>query len=178
MSLVQFQSMPQKKEREAIIIASFFRLYVVTAFLAVNKYTYKLYCMILPIQIRFNDVDQMGHINNAVIMEYFDLGKSEYFSAVGVPPETGEFTVVIVHLEVDFLSQIRFHDHIHITTHTEKIGNRSVSVIQQVVNTDTGDICATCHTILSGYSRLTQTSAPIPDSLRKSIKHFEEEHKD
>ena len=30
----------------------------------------------LPIQIRFNDVDQMGHVNNAVIMEYFDIGKS------------------------------------------------------------------------------------------------------
>ena len=132
----------------------------------------------LPIQIRFNDVDQMGHVNNAVIMEYFDLGKEVFFQQHGMPPEKGDFTVMIVHFEVDFQSQIRFHDHIHITTHTEKIGNRSVSVIQQVVNTDTGDICATCHTILSGYSRLTQTSAPIPDSLRKSIKHFEEEHKD
>lgn len=134
--------------------------------------------MVLPIQIRFNDVDQMGHINNAIIMEYFDLGKSEYFSAVGIPPEQGEFTVVIVHLEVDFMSQIRFHDHIHITTHTERIGNKSVTVIQQVVNSDTGDICASCRTILSGYSRTTQSSAAIPDSLKQEIKRFEEENKD
>ena len=33
------------------------------------------------IQIRFNDVDQMGHVNNAVIMEYLDLGKDAFFSS-------------------------------------------------------------------------------------------------
>ncbi|MCQ2294784.1 MAG: acyl-CoA thioesterase [Bacteroidales bacterium] len=134
--------------------------------------------MKLPIQIRFNDVDQMGHINNAVIMEYFDLGKSDYFGAVGIPPEQGEFTVVIVHLEVDFLNQIRYHDKIHLITHCEKIGNKSVTMLQQVVNSATGDICASCRTILSGYSRTTNTSAAIPESVKKEIFHFEETHKD
>lgn len=134
--------------------------------------------MKLPIQIRFNDVDQMGHINNAVIMEYFDLGKSEYFGAVGVPPEQGTFTVVIVHLEVDFMSQIRFHDKIHITTHCERVGNKSVTVLQQVINSDSGQVCASCRTILSGYSRITNSSAPIPDSLRQEIERFEAENKE
>ena len=50
---------------------------------------------ITPIQLRFNDIDQMGHVNNAVIMEFFDLGKSEYFTAIGLPPEEGEFTVMV-----------------------------------------------------------------------------------
>ena len=49
-----------------------------------------------PIQLRFNDIDQMGHVNNAMIMEFFDLGKSEYFTAVGVPPEEGEFTKLFI----------------------------------------------------------------------------------
>ena len=59
-----------------------------------------------PIQLRFNDIDQMGHVNNAVIMEFLDLGKSEYFTSVGLPPEEGDFTVMVVHVEVDFMSQI------------------------------------------------------------------------
>ena len=55
-----------------------------------------------PIQIRFNDVDQMGHVNNAVIMEYLDLGKDAFFSSHGVPPTKGDFTVMVVHYDVDF----------------------------------------------------------------------------
>ena len=78
-----------------------------------------------PIQIRFNDVDQMGHVNNAVIMEYLDLGKDAFFSSHGVPPTKSDFTVMVVHYEVDFKSQIRYHDSIHVTTEVEKIGNKT-----------------------------------------------------
>lgn len=134
--------------------------------------------MKLPIQIRFNDVDQMGHINNAVIMEYFDLGKSTYFTAVGIPPEQGQFTVVIVHLEVDFSAQIHYHDNIHVTSHIERIGNKSVTMMQQVINSDNGTVCTSCRTILSGYSRITNTSAPIPDNVRQDIERFEQENQD
>ena len=71
------------------------------------------------IQIRFNDVDQMGHVNNAVIMEYLDLGKDEFFSSHGVPPTKGDFTVMVVHYDVDFKAQIHYHDRIHVTTEVE-----------------------------------------------------------
>ena len=177
MSLVQFQSMPRKKIKGSnnnCFLFSFINgSHILWHFINNTNY-----CMKLPIQIRFNDVDQMGHINNAVIMEYFDLGKSEYFSAVGIPPEQGLFTVVIVHLEVDFASQIRFHDNIHVTTHIERIGNKSVTMLQQVVNSDNGTICATCRTILSGYSRVTNTSAPIPDNVRQDIENYEQANQD
>ena len=72
----------------------------------------------LPLQLRFNDIDMMGHINNAVIMEFFDLGKSTYFAEAGLPvrPDEGDFCVIIVHIEVDFHSQIRWLDNIAVTT--------------------------------------------------------------
>lgn len=120
----------------------------------------------LPIQIRFNDVDQMGHVNNAVIMEYFDLGKEHFFQHHGMPPEKADFTVMIVHFEVDFLSQIRFHDTIAVETWVESIGNKSVHMKQRVVNTDDGHECAVCRTVLSGYRRSTGHSEPIPPELR------------
>ncbi len=128
-----------------------------------------------PIQLRFNDIDQMGHVNNAVIMEFFDLGKSEYFTAVGLPPEEGEFTVMVVRVEVDFHRQILFHDHIHVTTLVDHFGNKSLAVKQQVVDTTTGEACATCRTVMSGYSRATHRSALIPDTIKERILRYEEE---
>ena len=32
----------------------------------------------LPIQLRFNDVDKFGHVNNTVYFSFYDLGKTEY----------------------------------------------------------------------------------------------------
>ena len=120
----------------------------------------------LPIQLRFNDVDRMGHVNNAVIMEYFDLGKDAFFSSHGIPPDKGDFTVMIVHYEVDFLRQIHPHDRIAVQTAVERLGNKSLTVIQHVVDTESGERCATCRTVMSGYRRSTRQSAVIPDEVR------------
>lgn len=123
----------------------------------------------LPIQIRFNDVDQMGHVNNAVIMEYFDLGKSAFFTEAGIPPEQGDFTVMIVHFEVDFTSQIRYHDNIAVTTAVKRIGNKSIAVEQHIINQDTNVDCAVCRTVMAGYCRSTHSSAAIPEDLKEIL---------
>lgn len=129
----------------------------------------------LPLQIRFNDVDQMGHVNNAVIMEYFDLGKSHYFADAGLPPESGDFTVMVVHVEVDFHRQIHYHDHIAVTTHVVRFGNKSLHVEQQVIDTTSHEVCATCRTVMAGYCRTTATSAPIPEAYKEAIRRIDPE---
>ena len=127
-----------------------------------------------PIQLRFNDIDQMGHVNNAIIMEFFDLGKADFFTTVGLPPETGEFTVMVVHVEVDFHSQIHYHDKVHVTTYVDGFGNKSLRVVQQVINETTGESCATCKTVMAGYSRTTNSSAVIPDTIKERIHRYQE----
>ncbi len=36
----------------------------------------------LELQIRFNDIDMFGHLNNSVYLQFFDLGKMNYFNTV------------------------------------------------------------------------------------------------
>ena len=125
--------------------------------------------MKLPLQIRFNDIDQMGHVNNAVIMEFFDLGKDHFFRARGLPPEEGDFTVMVVHYEVDFRSQIHKTDPIAVETEVERIGNKSLTVLQRIVEQGTGRLCAECRTVMAGYRRSTAASDTIPDDLRQRL---------
>ncbi len=119
------------------------------------------------IQIRFNDVDQMGHVNNAVIMEYLDLGKDSFFSSHGLSPIKSDFTVMVVHYDVDFKAQIHYHDSIHVETSIEKFGTKSLTVLQRIVNTENGVVCVECHTVMAGYRRSTASSAVIPDEVRR-----------
>ena len=130
----------------------------------------------IPIQIRFNDIDQMGHVNNTIIMEYFDLGKSRYFHDAGIPviPEEGDFCVMIVHLELDFKSQIHFHDDPVVTSEVTQWGNKSFELTQQVLVN--GQVAAVCRNIMSGYSRATQSSAPIPDHIKERVRQYDATH--
>ena len=36
----------------------------------------------LPLQIRFSDIDALGHINNNIYFSYFDLGKVNYLHPI------------------------------------------------------------------------------------------------
>ena len=132
----------------------------------------------LPLQLRFNDIDMMGHVNNAVIMEFFDLGKSTYFSESGLPvrPDEGDFCVIVVHVEVDFHSQIRWNDNIAVTTQVTNWGHKSLRVKQQIINLDTQQPCATCSTVMSGYSRSSSSSALIPDEVKERVMRYDNEH--
>lgn len=62
----------------------------------------------LPIQLRFNDVDKFGHVNNTVYFSFYDLGKTEYFASVCPGVDWEKDGIVVVHIEADFLAQI-FH---------------------------------------------------------------------
>ncbi|MBR1785223.1 MAG: acyl-CoA thioesterase [Bacteroidales bacterium] len=123
----------------------------------------------LPVQIRFNDIDQMGHVNNAVIMEYFDLGKEGFFTSAGLPPEEGDFTVMIVHYEVDFQRQIHFHDAVSVETSVERFGTKSLTLLQRVVGSADGLAYATCRTVMAGYSRSAGAAAVVPDDVRRRL---------
>ena len=40
----------------------------------------------LPLQLRFNDIDLLGHVNNSVYFSFYDLGKARYFETVKAQP--------------------------------------------------------------------------------------------
>ena len=52
----------------------------------------------LPIQLRFNDVDKFGHVNNTVYFSFYDLGKTEYFASVCPGVDWEKDGIVVVRL--------------------------------------------------------------------------------
>ena len=55
----------------------------------------------LPIQLRFNDVDKFGHVNNTVYFSFYDLGKTEYFASVCPGVDWEKTGIVVVHRRTD-----------------------------------------------------------------------------
>ena len=44
----------------------------------------------VPVQLRFNDTDALGHVNNSTYFSFYDLGKSEYLPDLGKNPEIAD----------------------------------------------------------------------------------------
>ena len=128
-----------------------------------------------PIQIRFNDIDLLGHLNNSVYFEYMDLAKTRYFQAVlGDKFEWGTIGLVIANVNCDFCQPTFIDDNIEVITAVTSIGDKSLTLEQQVVSKDDGSIRCHCRTIMVGYDPSTNTSITITDLWRKALGRYEE----
>ena len=89
----------------------------------------------VPVQLRFNDADALGHVNNSVYFSFYDLGKTEYFKTIngGVIPK--EIDIVVAHAEVDFIMPVFLTDEIAVQTMVSEIGNNRSALIQRITDT-------------------------------------------
>jgi acyl-CoA thioester hydrolase len=127
----------------------------------------------LPIQLRFNDVDKFGHVNNTVYFSFYDLGKTEYFSYVCPDVDWEKEGIVVVHIEVNFLSQIFGGDHVEVQTAVSEIGTKSFHLVQRVVDTDSGEVKCECRSVMVCYDLLKHESMAMPQEWVDAISSYE-----
>ncbi|MDR0420535.1 MAG: acyl-CoA thioesterase [Prevotellaceae bacterium] len=127
----------------------------------------------IKLQIRFSDIDRLGHVNNSIYSQYFDVARLDYLKhTIGKFIAWHEKTVVIVHIDNDFLIPTLIDDTIFAVSQVVKIGNRSIAMNQQIVD-DKGNIKVKSHCVFSTVDVKTGTSFPVPEEWKKCIEDFE-----
>ncbi len=126
------------------------------------------------IQMRFSDLDALNHVNNGFQMHYFDVGRIQYFSDI-LQREidwTKDF-LVLVHLEIDFLTPIEMSMDIYVQTKTIGFGQKSMRMFQRIIDKNTMEVKSTCFSVLSGFNRQKQISEPLPKEYLDVFLGFE-----
>ena len=103
--------------------------------------------IVTPIQKRFSDADMFHHINNAVQQTYFDLGKIEFLHSV--------------------LS--RQENDIEVRTTVRKVGNKSVTLFQQIVDCADGEPMSDSLTTMVAFDTKAQTSVSVSAEWRDKL---------
>ncbi len=128
-----------------------------------------------PVQIRFTDIDMLGHLNNNVYLIFMDLAKINYFAAVrGAQTTALELNMVVAHVDCDFLSPSFMGDKLEVWTRTVSIGDRSIRLEQRIVDRPTGVTKCIGRTVMAGYDPETAKGAPISERWKKDLETFEQ----
>ena len=127
----------------------------------------------LPIQLRFNDVDKFGHVNNAVYFSFYDLGKTDYFSSVCPGVNWEKDGIVVVHIEADFLAQIFGSDRIAVQTAVTEIGLKSFKLMQRVIDLDTNEVKCIGTSVMVVFDLEKHQSKPLTEEWIKAICEYE-----
>lgn len=127
----------------------------------------------IPLQLRFNDIDILGHVNNNSQLALFDVGKTEFYNTMrGALADWSKVEAVIVNINCTFMRQIHFSDPIEVRTRVKKIGEKSF-VLQQILrNIASGDICSFCESVMVSVDLATRESKPIPGNILEELKKW------
>ncbi len=128
---------------------------------------------IIPLQIRFNDVDKFGHVNNTVYFQFYDTAKTDYFASVCQNVDWESVAIVVVKIEAEFLAQIKGDSHIAGRTRVTRIGHKSFTLEQEVFDTDTQELKSKCLSVMVLYDLKHHEAIALPDSWREAISQYD-----
>ncbi len=127
------------------------------------------------LRVRWAEVDMQKIVFNAHYLMYFDTAISDYWRALALPYEAamehlgGDLYVKKATLE--YSASARFDDMLDIGLRCERIGNSSLQFCGGIFRGDA--LLISCELVYVFADPATQTSKPVPQTLRDTLTGFE-----
>ncbi len=128
------------------------------------------------IQIRFKDVDKLGHVNNANHLTYFETARIAYFNDVFRQQiNWQQISLILAKSEITYKHPIVLEDNLTCYSKINKIGTKSFEMEYLLVsNNATGNaLCAFGKCTLVCYNYIAKQTINIPNEWLNSIKNYE-----
>lgn len=127
-----------------------------------------------PVQIRFNDIDIMAHVNNSVYQNYFDMARLRYFEKVfDQEMKWRERALVLAKITIEYFNPIFLEEEIVVLSKVYKLGNKSLQMKQEIINVNTNEVKANNDAILVAFGSQENGAILLPDDWRRKIMDYE-----
>jgi len=90
------------------------------------------YSFVVPIQVRWRDLDAFAHVNNAVFATYLEIARTTFWRRHFPIGETADFPFFLVRLEIDFRRPLGLNADTRIGVKVGRIGGSSFTLEYKV----------------------------------------------
>jgi len=129
--------------------------------------------IITEIDVRFRDIDAMGHVNNAVFFTYFEEGRKVFLKTLFNIVNPRDYNFILAYIRCDFLRPITPDVQISLQMWIGEIGKKRFDLVYSLVNRDEEAIVyARGRSRQVGFDYQTQKTNEIPDYFLKKISDY------
>jgi|694.fasta_scaffold03811_6 acyl-CoA thioester hydrolase len=119
-------------------------------------------------EIRFADIDAMGHVNNAVYLSYFEQARIHFFSQIIMLNwDWRKQGILVARNEINYKLPVYHKDHIVVLVGCSAVGSKSFTLSYEVKRGE--EVCSYGSSVLVCFDHETQQSAVIPDLWREKL---------
>jgi acyl-CoA thioester hydrolase len=122
----------------------------------------------IKVMPRFGDMDILGHVNNTVPVQWFELARNPLFKIFDpkLKIDRTEWPLIMAHTDYDYLEPMAFAE-AEIKTWVAKIGNKSFTLHHEAWQG--GKKCVSGDAVVVYYDFNVGKSVPLPDEKKKLL---------
>ena len=121
------------------------------------------------IQMRFRDLDPMGHVNNAVFLSYCELARTQFYLKHKFKRGLHDIDFILARAEIDYVAAAEWGDEIQVAVWPSKIGKTSFTLSYEIRETTSGRVLATSSSVLVSYDYTRKRPKEIPPDFRRVL---------
>jgi len=124
------------------------------------------------VDVRYNDLDTYGHVNNAVYGTYCEEARIAYIAEVLGITEIGEFPAVVASLNIDFRSSVTQPTSVDVRVWVPELGNSSLTMAYELEQD--GRVVAEAETTIVAIDPATRETRALPEEWREAVVEYED----
>lgn len=130
-------------------------------------------CFTTPIEVRFRDLDAMGHVNNAVFFTYFEEGRKKLFYSFSKIEDPSAFEFILAHVECDFVQPIKLNTKAILQMRVKEVGRKSFKLSYEIVDAiSENNIYARGESVQVCFNYKEGKSMEIPEELKEWLSTY------
>jgi acyl-CoA thioester hydrolase len=125
------------------------------------------------LDVRWRDLDALGHVNNAVYFTYLEQARHHYLRELAlISPEPGDIGIILAETNCQFKSPLGLGERVTIYMRVSELRNSSFIVKYRIEGED-GRLVATAHSAQVCYNYQARRPVPIPNDWREAMIAYE-----
>lgn len=123
-----------------------------------------------PIEVRFRDLDALGHVNNAVYLTYLESARIAFWLHVTKRSGLDALDMILARVEIDYRSPLSYGEAVDVTVRCASMRRSSFVLEFAAVERSAGRLVAEARKVLVHYDYAASRSLALPAELRDLLR--------
>ena len=127
-----------------------------------------------PIEVKYRDVDAMGHVGSAVYYDYLQHAYLTFMHALLGLPLSKKLPHIMVKTACDYVRPARYGDRLKVCSRVTRFGSKSFE-IEHLMRLDTEEepIVAKAYSTHVMFDYEQNASLPVPEAFKTQVERFQ-----
>jgi acyl-CoA thioester hydrolase len=123
----------------------------------------------MQVQVRFRDIDGMGHVNNAVYFTYIEAARTEYLYKLTGVGRVEQVDWIVASASMNYRRAVGYGDPLEVRVKPTRVGTTSFTLYYEIWDSAKGEVVADGETVIVMFDYAKRVKKPIAPALRAQL---------